>query len=509
MLSIATLKQFAREGARILAAEADLAQFELYCSSAEQLVMRLNYTSDIPSSGVEECKSLGADGFAIRIVPRRDRHEIGSSFIAGDLSGDAVREALARARRAAVIDPHSPGLPETPRRLKLYTNGAGGDLMRAGSARLVETAWEIVDGAMRAFARQVAAGSERQGLIVGGDLSLTRDRFAVASSNFDEVRAEQAAYFSSSVTAIIEALDTRSTTTALGASMTELRRTVPSLGRDAVRRAFALTNGERPTPGRYRVVLGRQPIAEILCYLLVPSLTTGAFHASNSAYHGRFDDRVMDERLSIADEPAARGRAIARRLTCEGLPARRSQLIRDGRLVGLLSNFYDAQRLAHDEHRREKLGPKAPADPLFHAANGYRLGEGGGRRFDSAPAAAATNVVMRARGGVSERELIGAVGNGIYVGRVWYTYPINGQRAGDFTCTITGDSYLIRNGRIAAPLRPNTLRINANLDEIFRSPVAIGKRLEPVTVWGASEMFYVPALAAEAVSLSSVVGAGE
>ena len=136
MLSIAALKQFAREGARILSAEPDLAQFELYCSSAEQLVMRLNYTSDIPSNGLEECKSLGAEGFAIRIVPRRNRHEIGTGYIAGDLSGAAVREALAQARRAAVIDPHCPGLPDGPRRLRIEANGAGGDLIRAGSARL-------------------------------------------------------------------------------------------------------------------------------------------------------------------------------------------------------------------------------------------------------------------------------------------------------------------------------------------------------------------------------------
>ena len=77
------------------------------------------------------------------------------------------------------------------------------------------------------------------------------------------------------------------------------------------------------------------------------------------------------------------------------------------------------------------------------------------RRFDANPGSSATNVVMRARGGKSERELIRAVGEGIYVGRVWYTYPINGQRAGDFTCTVSGDSYLIRNGVLAAPLAPN------------------------------------------------------
>ena len=34
--------------------------------------------------------------------------------------------------------------------------------------------------------------------------------------------------------------------------------------------------------------------------------------------------------------------AIRRRITCEGFPTRRVELIRDGKLVGLLSNFYDA-----------------------------------------------------------------------------------------------------------------------------------------------------------------------
>jgi len=503
MLPLAELKRFAREGARVLAAEPDLAQVELYCSSAEQLVMRLNYTSDIPSNGVEECKSLGADGFAIRIVPRRNSHEIGTAFVAGDLSVAAIREALERARRAAVIDPHFPGLPDGPGRIEIGKSGAN-DLIRASSARMVETAWGIVDGAIRAFTARMPPGIDRRGLVLGGDLSITRDRFAIASSNFDGVRAEQSACFSSSVTALVETLDARSTATAVGASIAELVRTVPRLGGEAVRRALALGDGEQPAPGKHRVLLGPQPIAEILCYLVVPSLTTGAFHAANSAYLGRFGGGVMDERISLADEPAGRARALMRAITCEGLPARRSELIRDGRLIGLLSNHYDSHRLAHDEHRGEKLGPHAPANPLFPAASGYRLGEGGGRRFDATPGTAATNIVMHSRGSVSERELIAAVGEGIYVGRVWYTYPINGQRAGDFTCTITGDSYLIRNGKLAAPLKPNRLRINANLEEIFRAPMAAGKRIEPVTVWGSPEMFYVPALACDAISLSAV-----
>ncbi len=111
---------------------------------------------------------------------------------------------------------------------------------------------------------------------------------------------------------------------------------------------------------------------------------------------------------------------------------------------------------------------------------------------------------MKTSGGVDEKELIAKVGDGIYVGRVWYTYPINGQRAGDFTCTISGDSYLIRDGKLAAPLAPNCLRINAHIDQIFTRPLAVGKKSAPAIVWGAPEAYFVPAIAVDGVTLSAV-----
>jgi PmbA protein len=179
-------------------------------------------------------------------------------------------------------------------------------------------------------------------------------------------------------------------------------------------------------------------------------------------------------------------------------------LIRDGKLVGLLSNFYDTNRMLTDEHRVEKLGAGASAKLDFPPLSGYRLGEGGGRRFDASPGSAGTNVVMRARDGVGDGELVRAVGDGIYVGRIWYTYPINGQRAGDFTCTITGDSYVIRDGKIAEPLAPNCLRINANIAQVFEHPLAVGMRPRAATVWGSPEAYYVPAIAAGSIALAEV-----
>ncbi len=504
MRSLAELKSFTREAARILARESDLASYEVYCATAEHRIARLNCTSDIPSRGLEEFKSLHADGFQVRVAMRRDPHEVGAAFEAGDFTADSVRGALRRARSAAVVDPHCNGFPAVPLDRKLAPSEKS-DLARVEDGAIAAAAWDVLDGALAAFARRPAnRRTEHPGLIIGGDVSVIRDRIAIFNSNFAEVRTDESAHFNASVTSIIESLDAKGTAGAIGDSAASMRRAARVIGRDAVRRALALSDGARPAAGKFRVVLGPQPIAEILNYMVMGSLTTGSFHAASSAYHARLGAAVMDSRLSLADDPAFGAGAIRRRITCEGIPTRRVELIRDGKLVGLLSNFYDTHRLLTDEHRAEKLGASAPAKLDFPPLSGYRLGEGGGRRFDASPGSAGTNVVMRARGGVADRELVRTVGDGIYVGRIWYTYPINGQRAGDFTCTVTGDSYIIRGGKIAEPLAPNCLRINANIAQVFEHPLAVGARPRPATVWGSPEAYYVPAIAAGPIALAEV-----
>ena len=68
--------------------------------------------------------------------------------------------------------------------------------------------------------------------------------------------------------------------------------------------------------------------------------------------------------------------------------------------------------------------------------------------------------------------------DGLYIGRIWYTYPINGLRAGDFTCTVVGDSFIIRDGRLAAPLKANTVRINDNITRLLASVVGVTKDVQ-------------------------------
>jgi hypothetical protein len=500
------LKAFVREAANLLRREKDLAAFEVYCSSSEHRVLRLNYTSDIPSRGVEEFKSLDADGFAVRIVViQGDKRLTGSGWCAGELTLDSVRATLARARESLIDDPHFPGLPGDPRKLK-PADSRPDALMRASDRLLASAAWKIVGDALTTFGTSAPLKLPRPGLVIGGDLSVIRDRIALSGSGLAEIRSDESAYFSSSVTVLIESLGAKGTASALGSSLEQMNAAANRLGREAAIHALKLRHGERPSPGNYRVVLGPQPVAEIINYMVMPSLTTHAFQAASSAYYGRFGKLVMDERIMLADDPLAEIGAVRRRITCEGLPAQKTVLINQGRLTGLLSTYYDTHRLLSDEACGEKLGATDCSRISFPPASAYRLGESVARRFDARPGATGTNVVMHARGGVSERELLGAVDDGLYIGRVWYTYPINGQRAGDFTCTISGDSQVIRGGRLAAPLAPNCLRINANIRQIFAHPIAIARRSEPSLVWGSAEAYYVPALAVGELSLTSVEG---
>jgi predicted Zn-dependent protease len=124
--------------------------------------------------------------------------------------------------------------------------------------------------------------------------------------------------------------------------------------------------------------------------------------------------------------------------------------------------------------------------------NGFRFSRGGGRSFDSMPEAFATNIVFESRSATSLDDLIKKIDKGILVGRLWYTYPVNGLRAGDFTSTLTADSYLIEGGRITAPIKVNTLRVNDNVHNILTGIQGITRDTRPTVCWGGDQIMYAP-----------------
>ncbi|OGK80662.1 MAG: hypothetical protein A2X52_05455 [Candidatus Rokubacteria bacterium GWC2_70_16] len=495
-----------------VAAQPGVREAEVFAAANRMLLTRLNYTSHIPCNGVEEPKSSEAYGLGIQAVFEAPGGiaTIGFGAEPSDLSQRGVERALDKARRGAVHDPEFVSLPRPgpeTRRLRAYHDPR---LLEVGDGQLVEVGWRGLGGALRVFLASSPlaelaggdAGLRRLGLIVGGDVTVLQERMAIASSHLPEPQTDESTLMMGFVTAMVEAHGAKGSGWSTG---TGLERFTDEAGVEAAQNAIAAIGGERVPAGDYTVVFGKQPVADILNNLVIPACQAGAFYSSSTPFLGRLGKPVASPLLSVYDSGAAPGLMGSKGITCEGLPTGRTDLLRNGQLVGLLTNWYDAQRLIRDPLIRHKLGvDAAAAAPALVARNGFRYTGSGGRAFDVQPGVAASNVIVEGAEPLPFEELVRTVRDGLYIGRIWYTYPINGLGAGDFTCTVVGDSFIIRDGRIAAPIRANVIRINDNVTRLLQSIVGIAKDAKGTLVWAADEVVYVPEIAVSGVHVDEI-----
>jgi len=506
MLSLAELEQAAKEALDYLMAQEDVEEAEVFVSCNGILHCRLNYTSHLPCNGVEEPKSLENFGLGLRVVFRPQEGEgrrVGFGSETSDLSLDAVRSALDKARRGAVADPEFVSLPRPTgeeRRLHAYHDPR---IMALGDAELVEMGWQVVRQGLRAFQAAeplLQRDPQELALILGGDITVLQERMAVCSTHMPQVQTDESTLVLSFITAMVEGEGSKGSGYD---AVTHLDRFAGRAGWEAAENAVRTMGGVRVPGGRYRVVLGRQAFMDLLENLIIPALSLGTFYAAASPFLGKLGKEIASRKLTIVDDGAAPGLAGSKGITCEGLPTGRTELVREGVLVGLLCDYYESQRILRDPRAREKLG----VDPQEwrHALvprNGFRFARGGGRHYDVQPGIHATNVIVP--GDLSHEELLRLVGDGLYIGRIWYTYPVNGLRAGDFTATVVGDSFVIRDGRLAEPLRPNTLRINDNIHNVLRGIMGVGREARPTLVWAADEIVYAPEVAVESLEVQPI-----
>jgi PmbA protein len=512
--SLDELTRAAHTALEVARAAEGVREVEIFVAANGTLLTRLNYTSHIACNGVEEPKSVESHGIGVRVVLESpDGPRLGFGSEPSDLSAAGAARALDKARRSAVVDPQFVSLPRpstAPRTLANYHDPL---LMALPDERLVDAGWTIVNGALRTFlgSSRLAelAGDDRAlralGLIVGGDVTILGERVAVVSTAMPSVQTDESTLISAFVTAMVESRGAKGSGWATG---TRLDHLTDEAGSDAAQAAIAAIGGTRVRAGTYTVVFGHQPVTDLLNNIIVPACTANAFYASASPFLGRLGARVASADLTIYDHGAMPGLMASKGITCEGLPTGRTDLIRHGVLSGCLSSWYETQRLLRDPRRADKLG--GPDDAARAAAlvprNGFRFGSGGGRQFEESPHADVTNVVVEGADPVGRDELLRRVGDGLYIGRIWYTYPINGLRAGDFTCTVVADSYIIRDGRIAEPIKPNTIRINDNIATFLNNVVGVTKDVKGTIAWATDQATYAPEIAVSGVHVADIAG---
>ena len=517
MHSATELARAARVAFDLARARPDISRSRSSSPPTRALLTRLNYTSHIPCNGVEEPKSVESYGLGIQAV-----FAVGGARLIGfgsepsDLSPAGAERALAKARRAAVADPEFVSLPHPSRERRALVDyhdpAADGGLRRAARRGRLddrERRAAHVPGVLRLA--ELAGGDDerlrRLGLILGGDVTILQERIAIVSTHLPEVQTDESALITAFVTAMVETAEAKGSG---WSTATRLAEFTDEAGTHAAQAAIEAIGGERVPSGRYTVVFGRQPVADLLNNVVIPACHASAFYSSSTPFLGRLGHPVASPLLSIYDDGAAPGLLGSKGVTCEGLPTGRTDLIRHGVLAGCLANWYEAQRLLRDPALADKLGATGEtAAAALAARNGFRFGAGGGRQFDCQPGVAASNVVVEGTEPISREALLQQVGDGLYIGRIWYTYPINGLRAGDFTCTVVADSYVIRDGRIAAPLKANAIRINDNVATFLNNVVGVTKDAKGTIVWAADEVVYAPEIAVWGVRVDAIAESQE
>ena len=513
MRTIGELAKAAEEALALVTGQPAVVEVEVFAAANSALLTRLNYTSHIPCNGVEEPKSTESYGLGIQAVfDAPDGRRIGFGSEPSDLTPAGAERALAKARTAAVADPEFVSLPARSASPRALANYHDPRLMEIDDESLVEAGWKITGGALRTFtasSRLAALAQDddalrRLGLILGGDVTILRERIAIASTAMPRAQTDETSLITAFVTAMVESRGAKGSGASTG---TRLDHFTDEAGVEAAQNAINAIDGERVPSGVYTVVFGRQPVADLLNNIVIPACTAGAFYSSSTPFLGKLGRAVASRHLTVYDDGAMPGLMGSKGITCEGLPTGRTDLIKNGVLAGCLSNWYETQRLLRDPALEEKLGARGPAaEAALVPRNGFRFGAGGGRQFDSPPGVAASNVVLEGAEPLTLDEVIRRVDRGLYIGRIWYTYPINGLRAGDFTCTVVADSYIIRAGRIAAPLKANAIRINDNIATFLNNITGITKDVKGTIVWAADEVVYAPEVAVTGVHVDEIAG---
>ncbi len=485
MIKTEDLQTAVADALKFIKKQKDVVDAEVFASWNDLITIRLNYTSDIPCNGVHEPKSIQSYGLGILATFKRgNRIEAGFGSVTNDLTKEGILEALAKARRNRVYDPDFKTLPE-PADKPALVNYHDKRVMEISEEDSVDLGWKALDGALKTL----RDGGHKKTIIIGGDVTILRERMAIKTTkgidDFDETTS-----LTANITAMIENKNVKGTGWSTGTHLAAFKP--ETAGREAAESAMRTIGGMKIRSGRHNVIFGNQPLTDIASNVLIPSLALSSVNASNTPFLGKLGQEIASRNLNIYDDGSIKGETGSKKITCEGVPTGKTDLIKSGTLAGFLSNNYYAEKF------RNNLYNPIPRNGFRYSANG--------RDYRSKTGISPTNVIIEGNRETGRDSLLKQVNNGVYIGRIWYTYAINGLAMGDFTSTIIADSFSIKDGRISNPLKPNTIRINTNIKHILNNIIGITKKKRSTLVWGSREIVIAPEIAVSNVQLDNVTG---
>lgn len=475
MHKLAELKSVAKELAEFAQKHGNVSQAEGYAASNSLNIYRIVYHSKIKSNGVEEAKGEEGFGLSLRVLFKDGKYGFGSAD--NDFSRDGFKEAFAKANDSKVLDTDFHSLPEK-RKGKVAKAELDEKIAKLDENKTVEKAWHILYGAFDLLGK-----NNYNGINLTGELDTFSNSFAVESTN-GPCAAEQNAGCIGTLTANLESADI-ATGTSFESSPFLSKLNAKKVGTNAIHKAMLAKKTQAMPTGKYPVILSEGVVAELFYSRFDTAVSSVDVNAS--PFIGKIGEKLGNDELTVTDDPHLKGAIGSKAFNDEGAPTEKITLIENGVLKNLLSNdYYSKKKKEYSQ---------------FPARNGFR---GGGTRNHNADVGiAGTNIVVGA-GNHKDEELFEQVKDGIYVGRIWYTYPVNGYSSFDYSSTIRGDSFVIKNGEIVAALAPNSMRILDSFSNFLQGIRGIGKKQKAVQSWGQDEIIVTPKISLAEMNMKRI-----
>lgn len=313
---------------------------------------------------------------------------------------------------------------------------------------------------------------------ISGSLNLVCDDFQIANTSGLH-KSEKATYISGLINA-----DSEIGTLVSGIGQANSRTLdgfdPQKIGTDARQMCVNSINPDTIAQKTTSLILEPQAVGEILYFVLGPNFNLKTFSEKRSCFAEK-NAKIAVDGFDLVDDPHIPNSLGAKTFDDEGVPTRPNHYIRNGIFENTYSDMYNAFK-----------------ENTTSSGNACRFGVPLGRATDPIPVCAPHNLTISS-GDQTQDEIIKDTKDGILVGRLWYTYPVNPIK-GDFSCTARSGIFEIKNGTVS-PIK--SVRIIHNLPILLQNISAIGNNSKVVLPWAGLPVT-CPTIKCDGIFVSSI-----
>ncbi len=454
-------------------AEAAVVEAEICASWCEQQVGHIRYDDTDAEAAPPSPHSHIETGIGILVViADRDGRRAGFGIERDDLSPEGIKQALEQAKLNASQGPAFGTLPHPGPSQPEMVTFHDPEVLTCPLDDIAGLATEALDGALSTL-REAGFVTHLQ---VHGHV-YSRHEHLMLGNTHGLLAGETSTGLLATVLARLTNEQSQGTGTGVA---THLQDFSPyDAGVEAANRAIQARGSTPIEGGDYPVIFGPEAVAALLQDLLLPALSLDTVAAGASPFAASYGQQIANPFLTLTDEAQIPRLLGSRTITGEGLPTGTTPLIDQGRLAGFLTDAYHAQALA------TSMASMTPRNGMRHSLNH--------QSFGMRPGIFPTNICLKGNDAAALHDLMASIPDGLYIGDLWATSPHGSPQSGNFTSTVIGPSFHIRQGSWTHPIRPGTLRLQANLGDLLQDLTGLSTEPRQVALATGQSLVLTPA----------------